>query len=308
MFRGDANGQKKHTAGMQQIKSTHRPRPARCRTLACVGHKWREETTSTGWSVLMAVGVKKMVSAPWGGQWRPLNSTNATKGGTHDRRSATEHQTIRTRHSSNSEVVRSGKGSVPELGTSAAGRAPSIATSVVTCRRRISIGRHWQQPNVGCDEAVVVCKDWPKRISNLARRALALSIYHPLCCVFSSCLRRTGGGLGHFWLVTQNRPLHIRAQVFATHQAVGGLFDLEAALGGNSPYCITPKTDGLRCYAQRFCQPGCVAHVLNCDLNWCHAFNSTHVDNNNLHVYLIYFQQLYSFGLWQQENKSNTTG
>ena len=57
MFRGDGKRQKKHTAGMQQIKNTHRPDVPRAARLPTHGVD-RDVIKHRGPSELMAVGVK----------------------------------------------------------------------------------------------------------------------------------------------------------------------------------------------------------------------------------------------------------
>jgi hypothetical protein len=45
------------------------------------------------------------------------------------------------------------------------------------------------------------------------------------------------------WGAAQHRPGHIRAQVFAAHQTVGGSLDLGAALCGHWTQAVSPLAD-----------------------------------------------------------------
>jgi hypothetical protein len=67
-------------------------------------------------------------------------------------------------------------------------------------------------------------------------------------------------------------PLHVGAQVFAAHKAVGCGFDLWAVLSGNTAITIAPKQYGLRRDPNLYCQAVRIPGGLDCYLNWCHAY------------------------------------
>lgn len=76
----------------------------------------------------------------------------------------------------------------------------------------------------------------------------------PLGCSFGSCLNRTGGGFGQFWCISEHKPSHIGAQVFAPHLAASGLLDQGTAFSGNCAQTIGPLANCARSHAQFSCK------------------------------------------------------